>query len=248
VQKPSTWIIEREEAEYQLADQVQVFAQFSKNSFLARGFDPTRLAVVPLGVRVQAFRPTAAVVTERLARLKRGEPLRVVCVGNVSRQKGIRTWSEFFARTDRTCITVRFVGELTSDAQEHIAVLNSQVEFRGKVPQAELPIHYAWADLFVLPTIQDGFSVVVAQALAACVPVITTTSNGAADVIVPNETGWVIPPQRADVLNETLAMLNADRTLLCSAVERLQTASFDLDWAESARQALSQAERIRQKN
>ena len=129
----------------------------------------------------------------------------------------------------------RFVGTTARDAVDIARSLSQIVDFRAKVPQADLAQQYNWADLFVLPTLEDGFAVVVAQALASGVPVITTTSCGAAAQIEDGLTGWIIPPGRADVLRESIRRLDTNRADLVAAVRRLTDREFSHDWADVAR-------------
>jgi glycosyltransferase involved in cell wall biosynthesis len=59
---------------------------------------------------------------------------------------------------------------------------------------------YQRADLLVLPTMHDGFGVVVAEAMASGLPVITTDRCGAAEWIRPGDTGWIVPAGDTDAL------------------------------------------------
>ena len=59
------------------------------------------------------------------------------------------------------------------------------IEFVPRVPELELTTQYSWADIFLFPTIEDGFAVVVAQAQASGLPVITTPNGSGPDLITP---------------------------------------------------------------
>ena len=69
---------------------------------------------------------------------------------------------------------------------------------------AILPKVYQDSSVLVLPTLCDGFGMVVSEALANGLPVITTTNAGAADLIQPGRSGFVIPPANEDALVDAL--------------------------------------------
>lgn len=235
VEQPSDWIVAREEREYEMADVVQVLSPFARESFLRAGVPREKLDLCHLGVNVSAFTPPAEVIDARLRRLATGEPLRVICAGNFSRQKGARFWHKVF-REANVIAEFRFVGSVARDAIDIARSIGNRAEFRAKVAQASLPKEYAWADLFVLPTLQDGFAMVVSQALAAGLPVVTTTSCGASALVEDGLTGWIIPPGSAEALGDCLKRLDADRGQLIDAVHSLRNREFSRDWADVARE------------
>jgi UDP-glucose:(heptosyl)LPS alpha-1,3-glucosyltransferase len=64
--------------------------------------------------------------------------------------------------------------------------------FLGTV--GDLPALYSGADVFVLPTIYDPFSNACLEAIAAGLPVVTTTANGFAEILTPGVHGDVVEP------------------------------------------------------
>jgi glycosyltransferase involved in cell wall biosynthesis len=79
-----------------------------------------------------------------------------------------------------------------------------RIYFHGSVPSAELRAAYQRASVLVFPTLCDGFGMVVSEAMACGLPVITTHNAGAKDWIRPGESGFVIPPGDADALAAAL--------------------------------------------
>jgi UDP-glucose:(heptosyl)LPS alpha-1,3-glucosyltransferase len=67
--------------------------------------------------------------------------------------------------------------------------LKERVHFVG--PSSEVQRYYAAGDLLVLPTLYDPFANVCLEAMASGLPVVTTSSNGAAELIVPGENGYI---------------------------------------------------------
>jgi glycosyltransferase involved in cell wall biosynthesis len=78
--------------------------------------------------------------------------------------------------------------------------LGEKVEIRGAVSFSELPKAYREADLFVLPSVAEGFAHVLLEALACGVPILSTTHTAAPDLIEDGTQGFVVEPRRVDLL------------------------------------------------
>lgn len=90
--------------------------------------------------------------------------------------------------------------------------LSGRVRFLGFV--SDTRACFAGADVFVLPTFYDACSLVVLEALAAGLPVVTTRANGAAELVTEGRDGFVIDsPWAIDQLSERLLRLSADGVL-----------------------------------
>ena len=70
---------------------------------------------------------------------------------------------------------------------------------------------YRSSDIFVLPTLEDGFGYVAAEAMACGLPVIVTDACGAAEWVTPEETGWIVPPRSPEALATVLELARARR-------------------------------------
>src|SRR5262249_3850951 len=78
------------------------------------------------------------------------------------------------------------------------AALAADVELTGPVPRSEIPGHYAWADVFLLPSICEGSATVTYEALAAGLPVVCTPNTGS--VVRDGVDGFVVPAGDTDAL------------------------------------------------
>jgi glycosyltransferase involved in cell wall biosynthesis len=72
--------------------------------------------------------------------------------------------------------------------------------------------HYAWADVFLLPSICEGSATVCYEALAAGLPVITTENAGS--VVRDHTEGFIVPIRDASAIVERLETLHRDRALV----------------------------------
>jgi UDP-glucose:(heptosyl)LPS alpha-1,3-glucosyltransferase len=106
--------------------------------------------------------------------------------------------------------------------------LEANIHLLGRVD--DIRVCYHAADFFVLPTYYDPCSLVVFEALACGLPVITTANNGAGELIEPGREGYVIPsPNDVEALLAALARMADDphRRIMAQHALRLgQAQSF----------------------
>src|SRR5262249_46368757 len=117
----------------------------------------------------------------------------------------------------------QFVGPQSPEADMLIASLAGKVTVVPKQPQAELPERYAWGDLFIFPTIEDGYAVVLAQAAAAGLPLLTTSNCAGPDLVREGETGWVLPIRSPEEFVERLKWCEAHRPEMASMARLIPT-------------------------
>jgi len=106
--------------------------------------------------------------------------------------------------------------------------------FTGKKLGEELAECYASADVFVFPTIQDGFGMVLAQAAASGLPVLTTPHSAGADLVHEGRTGWILPARDPSAFAERLAWCAANREGLCAVVEHAYSRFRPRSWDDVA--------------
>ena len=232
--RPSPWIIAREEREYALADRILVLSTFAKNSFASEGVAPSKLSMLALGARLDQFRPAPDVVEARCARILSGEPLRVLFVGGVSFQKGILDMAAILHRSESRRFQFRLVGPVSAEARRLVSSLRPLAEFILKQPQAELPKWYGWGDVFLFPTIQDGYAVVLAQAAASALPILTTTNCCGPDLVREGQSGWVLPIRSPETIVERLVWCDTHRQELAQMVRTIYQRFQPRTWADVA--------------
>lgn len=201
------------------ADAISVISDYARSQ-LMRLVDPShwdKMSVVRMSVDAQAYPPPAD------GRVRAaGEPLRLLDVGRLVPEKGAPVLLEALAllRDRGIATTTRIVGagELEETLRRRVAELRlGDVELVGPVGQDEIPAYYRWADAFVLPSFQEGLPVVLMEALATELPVVTTRIAAIPELVVDGVTGRVVPPGRADLLADALEQLARrpqDRTRL----------------------------------
>jgi glycosyltransferase involved in cell wall biosynthesis len=196
-------VIEKEMAEYATADAILVPSEFARQSFLQQGVPEDRLRKVPYGVDLQRF-----------SKVDDPDPdaFDVLFVGGVSLQKGVPDLLEAFTKLEHPRKRLRFVGAVSEEMQTLLAKqrMGTAVEFLGPWPQDKLHEIMSRSHVLVLPSIEDGFGLVQAQAMACGCPVIASRHTGAYDLFTDGIEGYIVPIQSPDVLAERLQFLADD--------------------------------------
>lgn len=221
----------RECQEWVQADVVVCGSEFVRTNVIEQGGDPRRCVVVPYGVDSRFS----------IHRDRRDPgPLRVLTIGDVGLRKGSPYVFEA-ARRLSGLAEFRMVGK--ADISEKArAMLAATLSLIPKVPRADIHHHYAWADVFLLPSICEGSATVVYEALAAGLPVITTPNTGS--VVRDGIDGFVVPIRDPDAITEKLGHLAGNTALrqAMSANANARSRAFTLAcYAERLFRALPQS-------
>jgi glycosyltransferase involved in cell wall biosynthesis len=220
--RPSRWMIAREEREYALADAIRVLSTFAYDAFVAEGISASKLRLIVSGVETGAFRASKTDLELRRQRVTAGAPLRVLNVGTFSFRKGVWDTAAVIDAVDPLRFEFRFVGTVADEAARLAAKLHDRATFIARVPQSELNREYAWGDVFMLPTIEDGFPAVLGQAAAAGLPVLTTPNGAGADLVRDGQTGWILPIRSPRAFADQLRWADTHRPQLAEILQATQ--------------------------
>jgi glycosyltransferase involved in cell wall biosynthesis len=197
----------RRRAEIELADVVVANSSLTARSHIAAGADPAKVCPVPLG----APPPVKAIMDDDKRRKRQ---LVVVWAGSFSLRKGAHYIAAAWRRLKPgAAARLDIYGKVTVP-ERVLAGLGEEVRLQGAKPQSELFAAYESADILVFPTLSDGFGMVVAEAFAHGLPVITTDQAGASDLVTPDN-GLIVPAADEGALAVALlwCLDNRDRLL-----------------------------------
>jgi glycosyltransferase involved in cell wall biosynthesis len=233
IDHPTQWMIDREQREYALANKIIVLSTFAQASFRDHGFPESSLGLLPLGTDTSSFRPAAEAIEARRARILSGAPLRVLYVGGISYRKGLFDLVEIVGQGSGR-FDFRFVGPVWPEASGAVSNLAGKAEFISKKPQRELPAEYRWGDVFIFPTLEDGYAVVLAQAAAAALPILTTANCCGPDLVREGRTGWVLPIRSPQAFLRRLHWCDSHREELAEMVTAGYLEFRTRDWSDVA--------------
>jgi glycosyltransferase involved in cell wall biosynthesis len=203
-----------------------------------------RVEVIPHGVDTAQFTPRNRADHRLPLRRALGVDDRTVLalfVGDLRR--GARPALEAVARTPGLHLAL----VSRSDVAPFVALaqqlgIDDRTHFEP--PTSNVERYYAAADLFVFPTPYDAFGMVIAEAMASGLPVVTTRRAGAADLITSGVDGLLVDgPDDVDALASHLATLAADASLRTAVGEAARRRVERQDWDDVAQRTLAVYER-----
>ncbi|MFT5701686.1 MAG: glycosyltransferase involved in cell wall biosynthesis [Desulforhopalus sp.] len=142
---------------------------------------------------------------------------RVLFAGGDALRKGLHYLGEASSNLKNRIpeLDIRIAGSLPANVVQHPVC--SGLNFLGKLTFEQMKEEYLSADVFVLPSLSEGFAGVVAEAIGAGCPVIVTKEAGSP--VVPNREGLVVPSRDVGALTIAIEKIVTNRSLrsACSA-------------------------------
>jgi glycosyltransferase involved in cell wall biosynthesis len=217
------WMVEKELREYEQADAIGIPSSFVRQTFVTKGVPASKLIQVPYGVDLRAFGPTEKSVPG----------FRAIYVGMLSLRKGLPYLLEAVKRAG---VELWLVGARTAEVGPFLERYTGSFVYHGTVPQMRLREFYAQSDVFVIASLEDGFAMVLLQALACGLPVICSRNTGGADLIEDGVNGFVVPVRDPEAIAERLAALRDDPERL-AAMKRaaVRSVASGRSWSEYGR-------------
>jgi len=192
-------LLQRIDDEIAIADYIFAVSTFHGRSLLEAGVPEGKLVHIPLGVDPELFSPRPQSDDGRF---------RVIFVGKITQRKGISYLLDGFeaaALPDTELLLVGAPVGSTTPWRER-----PRVRHVPPRPRAELPALYATADVYVLPSLVEGFPLTALEAMACGLPVIVSEHTFAWDVVEDGVNGYVVPIRDARAIAERLRELHAD--------------------------------------
>ena len=178
-----------------------------------KGIAAEQLKVIPNGVTVSDFTVREAEVERVRTKYGLDRRLTVLFAGTVTPRKGVEYLlraAEFLQNDDVLFLVVGNMN-LDSDYAERMRAYaqerNLEAKFTGFVPYEDLKALYVACDVFVLPSLEEGFGVVLTEALAAGKPVVGTNVGGIPTQVRDGWNGYLVEPANAQQLAEKLRFL-----------------------------------------
>lgn len=174
-------------------------SSFVTRSFLERGFRPEQVLRNVYPLDLSCFTPSPEPRPDR--------PLTIISTGSLSLRKGTPYLLEAFRLVRRQRPDARLLlSELFADNVRPILAKyrDLPIEWAPPLPHEALAARLRGADLFVLPSLEDGFARTVTEALACGLPAIATPNTGASDLIVEGVNGSVVPIRDPAALAESI--------------------------------------------
>lgn len=182
-------------------------SQFGRSQLCRWAALPTweKLHVVHCGIDPAMFADPALV--------PQGDVLKLVSIGRFAEQKGQLVLLQALAKLRETNKNVHLTlvgdGEMRGDLEQAVSDLGLQdtVTMPGWLAEDGVRAALAASHALVMPSFAEGLPVVIMEAMAAQRPVIATLIAGIPELVIPGETGWLVPAGDGDALATAMAEL-----------------------------------------
>ncbi|HEY8766559.1 MAG TPA: glycosyltransferase family 4 protein [Dehalococcoidia bacterium] len=195
------------------ADIVLASSESTRSELLRLGVREARLTVLRLGLR-------SVGTDKRPARSKRSDDCaRLLTVGTVEPRKGLRYLLQALGQLSGCRWKLDIVGGFDPEHRAYLTDLAGSlgiakdVHFRGRVSDDDLARFMKDADVYVSPSLAEGFGLAVLEAMSTGLPVIVAASGALPELVDHERTGLIVPPADAPAMADAVRRLLDDRSL-----------------------------------
>lgn len=206
------------ESEYEEADLITVPSSFARRSFIDNGFQPDKVVVTPYGADLDEYQPTP----------KSDALFRILYVGSLDTRKGVPYLLEAASALALADAELCMRGASAPETPRLLSRYNGKIPLKLVLPQARERMKdlFSQASVLVLPSVEDGFGLVIGQAMACGIPVIASTSSGGPELIDDGVEGFLVAPRDSAAIRDRLLHLyenpEARRTMGRAALAKMR--------------------------
>lgn len=235
------------------ADRIVASTELDRAQILRHYPDAGPITIIPGGVDLDHFRPLGREWARRRLGISPRRPV-ILFVGRIQRLKGIeiavRALAHLRGREPDLDPELRVVGGLpgglergTGHEQRELARLQrlaarlgvaDHVRFVGAVQQRDLPLHYAAADLTVMPSSYESFGLVAVESLACGTPVVATRVGGLVTILRDGVTGRLVPWRDPRLFAEAMLPILQDGSIRERMAAAARESVLGFDWRQIA--------------
>ena len=219
----SARLTEAEKVEHELADRIVVGSRFARVTLVEHGVEERKIRILPYGVGEEFLKLGAGRAASSQGA---GNGIRFLFLGQLSARKGLRQLLEAWGKMDRGNANLELVGG--GDTREWKKRAAEGVIFQGQADKKGVLAAMKRADILVLPSLFEGFGLVILEAMAAGLPVIATQNTGGPDVIEEGREGFIVPAGNTDALRERMVYFiqNPEQAAKMGRAAHLKAAQF----------------------
>ncbi|MDZ8052250.1 MAG: glycosyltransferase family 4 protein [Aulosira sp. ZfuVER01] len=229
---PKYWQTWREECA--LADRIVVNSNWSCQLVGKTGVDPNKIHVIPL-----VYTPPKAAtnfVRTYPKLFSQDRPLRVLFLGQVILRKGIAALLSAVEHLEGYPIEFWIVGSQQITIPPHLQ-MHPQIRWVGHVNRSETAQYYQLADIFLFPTLSDGFGLTQLEAQAWKLPLIASRCCG--EVVVDGVNGWILDEVSGEaIVNLIQSILRNPEQLTYFSNHSVKPSQFNLSTLSQSLQTL----------
>jgi len=205
------------------ADIVIAASAFTKLSLTESGIPESKIHILPLGADVEHIKYLEKKRNKR-------KPLKLLYAGTVTQRKGIYYLLEAVKNFSKSEVELHIIGNVfgSGTAFEKYKDLYT---YHGSVSQQQLFEMYHEFDVLMLPTIFEGFALVIVEAMAAGLPVITTAHSIGPELINDNQNGYIVPIRNIEAIKISIEkIVNKTADEFEEMSKKARTSALNYSW------------------
>ncbi len=185
---------------------------------MAKTLGAKKMILIPNGVDIEQFHPRASNLDLKKKLGIKGEKI-VLSVSRLTPKNGLSFLIRAAALINKKIPNVKFIIVGSGSEEKNLKKLTSQFKidkniiFTGYVPHEQIPEFMSIADVFLRPSVAEGFGIVFIEAMAAGIPVIATRVGGIIDIIQAGENGVLVEPKNSSQIADAIVKLLKNASL-----------------------------------
>jgi len=201
---------------YSLSDKVVAMSRHQETFLNAIGISSKKTLTIQNGVDLKKFNIwPISIIQKKKRELNLVNAKTVIgCIGRLSQEKGhqylIDAMNTVCSIIPETHLVLVGDGPLSKRLKEHVSALNLTLNIHFLGNRKDVNEIYPIFDIFALPSLSEGLSNVILEAMACHIPIIATDIRGNREILVHNETAILVPPALPSSLSEAILMLLED--------------------------------------
>jgi glycosyltransferase involved in cell wall biosynthesis len=231
----------KEKVSLYFADKIVTNSEYTKQEIVSLGLDNQAIFVCAPGLNKDKLEVVFNLVKE-------AEKPKIISVGHCIPRKGLIYLIEAFAKIEKRGFTLHIIGKTDKDKTYYQMVknrieelgLSQSVFLHHRLDQEELNHLYSSAELFVLPSLKEGFGIVLLEAMYYGLPIITTNICAMPELVKDGENGLLVPAADSQALAEAMSKLieNSDLRKQMGERGRIQVTN-SYQWEKTGAKVLS---------
>lgn len=215
----------RQKENFDMADYILMASGFVKESIENhyRNVYSNKYHIIPYGASVEAFH-------YRKRHRKSDEPLKLLSVANISKRKGTDYLIEALKCFDSSKVYLTMIGLPDESGKQMVQEINKvdSVSYVGRVPHSKINEFFYSNDVFILPSLAEGSSLSVYEAIASGMPCIVTNNVGS--IITHMKDGIVIPSKDTQAIVGAIDKIYNEPGLLEFMSEQTKNTIAEFTW------------------
>lgn len=197
---------------------------------LARKSKPEKeIGIIPNGIDIEEFFPDSS--------KKEADKFTIICVSRVTPRKGIRFLIQAFNVLSKRYDYLRLV--IVGDGNERKSLenlvfsfgLKDKILFTGPVLHEKVLEYYQKSNVFVLPSLNEGMSNTMLEALACGLPLVATDTGGTKELVQDGQNGFIVKMKDSKDLIEKIEKFLLDKSLEAKMGKKSRGLATRLDWS-----------------